>query len=85
MEDLVSYLDEIVGPPVADFEKNPTSVRHAFLACVAAYHSVDYLTFPKKPRGERQELGTASADFKLVDDVAHAFKHVVSGNPAAGD
>jgi hypothetical protein len=82
MEDLVRYLDEIAEPTVAEFEKNPTSVRHAFLACVALFHSVDYLAFPESGRAFRQEFGKASPDFKLVDDVAHAFKHVVSGNRA---
>jgi hypothetical protein len=82
MEDLVRYLDEIVEPTIMDFEKNPTSVRHAFLACVALFHSVDYLAYPESGRTLRQEFGKASPDFKLVDDVAHAFKHVVSGNRA---
>jgi hypothetical protein len=90
MEDLVRYyLDEIVEPTIAEFERNPTSVRHAFLACVATYHSLDYLTYDeikrKTPKGEvgnlRHLFGKESADFKLVDDVAHAFKHVVAGNP----
>jgi hypothetical protein len=82
MEDFERYLDEIAAPTVADFEKNPTSVRLAFLACVALFHSIDYLAFPKSGRAFRQEFGTASPDFKMVDDVAHAFKHVVSGNRA---
>ena len=81
MEDLERYLNEIVDPVVADFGRNRTSVRHAFVACVVTFHSVDYLTFPRKSRIKREEFGAASADFALVDDVAHAFKHVVSGNP----
>jgi len=44
--------------------------------------SVDYLAFPESGRAFRQEFGKASPDFRLVDDVAHAFKHVVSGNRA---
>jgi hypothetical protein len=43
---------------------------------------VDYLAFPKKSRQFRLELGQRSEDFKLVDDVAHAFKHVCVGDPA---
>jgi hypothetical protein len=34
MEDLERYLKEMVQPTVDDFEANPTSRRHAFLACV---------------------------------------------------
>jgi hypothetical protein len=81
MENLIKYLDGIVEPTIDDFRSNPASVRHAFLACVAVFHSIDYLAFPRSGRGLRQELGNKSPDFKLVDDVAHAFKHVVAGNP----
>jgi hypothetical protein len=80
MEDLVRYLDEIVEPTIADFEQNPTSVRHAFLACVAVFHSIDYLAYPRKPQPLRQLFRRQSTDFALVDRVAHAFKHVTSGN-----
>lgn len=79
MEDLERYLDDVVDPTISDFEQNPTSVRHAFLACVATYHGVDYLAHPRKGVGIRQRFRTESRDFALVDDVAHAFKHVVVG------
>jgi len=82
MEDLRRYLDEFVEPTIADLEKNPASVRLAFLACVATFHSVDYLAHPRSPRGMRQQWKRASRAFKIVDDVAHAFKHVKSGNRA---
>jgi hypothetical protein len=77
MKDLVRYLDEIVDPTVQDLEANRT-VRHAFLACVAVFHAVDYRAYPRKSRGTRKSYGQASAEFALVDQVAHAFKHVVS-------
>jgi len=82
VEDLVRYLDEIVEPTISDFEQNPTSVRHAFLACVAAFHSIDYLAYPRKPQPLRQLFRRQSSDFALVDHVTHAFKHVASGNPS---
>jgi hypothetical protein len=49
---------------------------------------VDYLAYDKAGRKTRKGkvgnlrsiFGNLSSDFKLVDDVAHAFKHVVSGN-----
>jgi hypothetical protein len=81
MKDLVRYLDDIVEPTIEEFARNPLSIRHAFLACVATFHAVDYLAYPRASRGLRQEFGNASPDFKLVNHVAHAFKHVVSGNP----
>ena len=83
MEDLVRYLDEIVEPTINELQENPTSVRHAFLACVAVFHTIDYLAFPDKkaPRALRQKFGRKSPKFAMVDNVAHAFKHVVAGNP----
>jgi hypothetical protein len=82
MDDLVRYLDEIAEPTIADFEQDPTSVRRAFLACVAVFHSIDYLAYPRKPQPLRQLFRRQSTDFALVDRVAHAFKHVASGNPS---
>jgi hypothetical protein len=69
----VRYLDEIV--------EQPDSVRLAFLACVAVFHSVDYLAHPRASRGLRQRFRKQCPDFEKVDSVAHAFKHVVAGNP----
>jgi hypothetical protein len=80
MEDLERYLNDIVDPTINDFEAHPTSVRHAFLACVAVFHGIDYLAYPKKrPATLRQEFANRSPDFQLVDYVAHAFKHVSAG------
>ena len=76
MEDSDRYFEGIVKPTVAEFERNPTSVRHAFLACVAVFHSVDYRAFPQKGRSLRQKWRGESLDFALVDKLAHAFKHV---------
>lgn len=79
MEDLERYIQDIVEPTVKDFEVHPTSVRHAFLACVAVFHGVDYLAYPKKSANLRGKFGRQSPDFLLVDRVAHAFKHVSIG------
>jgi hypothetical protein len=83
MEDLERYLDEIVEPTIKDFEANPASRRHAFLACVATFHSVDYLAHPRKSQPLRQKFNEQSPAFALVDRVANAFKHVVSGHEAS--
>jgi len=81
MSDLAQYLEEIVEPTVRDFEANATSRLHAFLACVAACHRVDYLAWPNDPRTLRQKFDRQSAAFRIVNDVGHAFKHVVQGRP----
>jgi hypothetical protein len=75
------HLDDIVEPTINDFENNPTSVRHAFLACVATFHTVDYLAREagKSSAHLRQIYRSESQDFALIDDVAHAFKHVSVG------
>jgi hypothetical protein len=81
MEDMVRYIEEFVEPTIEDFQKNPTSVRHAFLAAVAVFHAIDYLAFPKKRSADlRQRFRKQSSEFAMVDDVAHAFKHVVVGD-----
>jgi hypothetical protein len=82
MEDLEQYLEEIIEPTIADFANNPASRRHAFLACVATFHGVDYLAHPRRPAPLRQKWQQRSEAFRIVDRVAHAFKHVVSGSPS---
>jgi hypothetical protein len=79
MTDLELYLQEIVEPTVKDFEQHPTSRRHAFLCCVAVCHGVDYLAYPKDPRALRQQFEHQSPDFKIANDVGHAFKRVIQG------
>ena len=85
MEDLRRYLRDFVDPAIADFERNPGSVRHAFTACVVTFHTVDYLAHPRQPAPLRQEWNRLSRAFATVDDIAHAFKHVKAGNPASPD
>jgi hypothetical protein len=81
MTDALRYIETIVEPTINDFKAHPTSVRHAFPACVATFHTVDYLTHPRSPATVRQKLRNESPDFRIVDDVAHAFKHMTAGNP----
>ncbi len=78
MNDLARYLEQIVEPTFEEFKKNPTSVRHAFLACVAIYHAIDRVRRP--PGNLRKEWGKKSLESKLVDVVAHHFKHVKSND-----
>lgn len=77
MQELQQYLDIIVEPTFRDFERNPKSIRHAYLACVAAYHAIDRASYPKKPGNLRKEWGK-TLEFAIVDMVAHRFKHMIS-------
>ena len=74
MEELREYLEAFVEPAVADFEKKLASVRHAFMACVVTFHSVDYLAHPRKLARLRQLWNGQSKAFAIVDNVAHAFE-----------
>jgi hypothetical protein len=75
------YVTEIVEPTISDFEANPTSVRHAFLACVVTFHSIDYLTYPKRSASRLKLFREKSPEFAMLDRIAHAFKHVETGHP----
>ena len=75
---LRTYLDEVVDPTFEDFRRNPRSIRHAFLACVATYHAIDRVK-PGHPGNLTYQWGK-TLEFKIVDMVAHQFKHVRSGD-----
>jgi hypothetical protein len=83
--DINHYMTEIVEPTIKEFAANQTSRRHAFLACVVTFHSIDYLTYPKKPRSRRASFGKKSPEFATVDRVAHAFKHGKTGHERNAD
>jgi hypothetical protein len=78
MDALTRYLTLIVEPTVEEFQRNPFSLRHCFLACAATYHSIDRVADvrKKRPANLRQVWGRQSMEFKLVDIVAHDFKHI---------
>ena len=80
--DARSYIFDIVVPTLADYERDKTSVRHGFLACVAAFHAVDYLSTDEVSSSSlRQKLRRECPSFVLIDRVAHAFKHAETGHP----
>jgi hypothetical protein len=72
------YFEQIVDPTIADFEANPTSVRHAFMAAVVVFHAIDYLD----ANSARKKFREDNADFALIDRIGHAFKHMQTGHPA---
>jgi hypothetical protein len=55
MNALQRYLKDVAEPAFRDFQQNPYSARHAYLACVAVYHSIDRVTYPKSPGNLRHE------------------------------
>lgn len=77
-ETALRYLKEIVDPTISELEADPTSVRRAFLACVATFHTIDYLL--DKTQNSREKFRNDSLAFATVDRVAHAFKHSKAGN-----
>jgi hypothetical protein len=77
MDDILGYLDLIVEPTFADYQRNPHSARHAFLACVAVFHCID--RFPN-PKNTRKAWGKKSIEFLVVDMFAHHLKHVKSSH-----
>jgi hypothetical protein len=80
MSVLARYIEEVVEPTFNDFEADPTP-RRAFLAAVAIFHAVDRAGEDSGRKGSgnlRKNWGDRSAEFKIVDVVAHKFKHVRS-------
>jgi hypothetical protein len=79
---LTRYIELIVEPTVEEFNRNSTSLRHAYLACVATFHAIDRAAemTNRRARDLRQVWGRQSQEFKLVDIVAHDFKHIRASN-----
>ena len=79
---LARYLEVIVDPTFDDFDDNRGSIRHAYLASVAIFHAVDRAAEEsgKSPASVRQRWCKESLEFKLVDVLAHHFKHVLSSD-----
>jgi hypothetical protein len=82
MKTLARYLEVIVDPTFDDFLGNSRSFRHAYLACVAIFHAVDRAAEERSVSSKklRQDWGRESLEFKLVDILAHHFKHVQSSD-----
>lgn len=82
MKTLARYLEIIVDPTFDDFDANRGSVRHAYLASVTIFHAVDRAAEEsgKRPAAVRQKWCRDSLEFKLVDVLAHHFKHVQSSD-----
>jgi hypothetical protein len=77
VNDLPSYLKLIVEPTFEEFKDDPTP-RRAFLTCLAIYHAIDRVSYPKSTSNLRKAWGKKSIEFKLVDIIAHHLEHVKS-------
>ena len=82
MKTLARYLEVIVDPTYDDFCSNSRSFRHAYLTCVAIFHAVDRAAEENGVSAARlrQIWCRESVEFKLVEILAHHFKHVRSSD-----
>jgi hypothetical protein len=72
------YMREFMEPTIKDLVQNRASKRHAFLACLATYHMIDYLCGKRRKAVLRGEYRAQSAAFAAVDRIAHGR---VDGQP----
>jgi hypothetical protein len=81
------YFRELVEPTIAEFEVNPASVRHAYAACMFAYHFADavaiHMVSTGAAAGIRDELGRIRGElaaltpcFRMVEGIAAVAKHL---------
>jgi len=75
MNDLAEYMELIVEPTFEEFKRNSGCVRHAYLACLVAYHAVDRAAYPEDARTLAAEWRSESLAFMLVEEVALHLKH----------
>ncbi len=73
--DALRYLTDIIEPTIKEYAADRTSLRRGFMTCVATFRIVDYLE-PGQARAMRRDC----PGFKVVDRVAHAFKHAATGH-----
>lgn len=74
------YMREIVEPTIKDMVANRSSRRHAFIACVVTFHTVDYLAGKRRKAILRAEYRRQSSAFAAIDRIAHAAKRKQSGD-----
>lgn len=72
------YLDHVAEPTVAELRAKPHSLRLLYLAAAVVFHSVDRAAYPNANRELRRTWRRACEAFKLVDMLAHDFKHMQS-------
>ncbi len=76
------YMREIVEPTITDLVQNRGSKRHAFLACVATYHTIDYLCGKRRKAVLRREFREQSSAFATLDRISNARSDPQTGAPS---
>ena len=76
MDDLSTYLRHIVDPTFEDWNRNPYSTRHAFLACLVVHHAIDRAAYPKSRGNMLKAWRKECLEFAVIEVVANQFKHV---------
>lgn len=69
------YLEEIVLPTVADYERDTQSRRLAYVACIVTYHMADYLKKAGVESLHRDMAENCDAAWSVVGAVANGAKH----------
>jgi hypothetical protein len=74
------YIRQIVEPTIKEMVANRSSMRHAFVACLATFHTLDYLAGNRRRAVVRGEYRRLSPAFAAIDRIAHA-----GGGKQSGD
>jgi hypothetical protein len=92
-----AYFHELVEPAIAEFEANPTSIRHAYAACMFAWHFADAVLVrtghgphaSRKAKGDALEairsciaaLANPPTAFGTIAGIANMVKHLEVTDP----
>ena len=72
------YIEEMVDPTFEEFGRNVNSPRHAFLACVAAFHAIDRAAESDETAALIEMWHNESFEFYVMDMICHHLKHTKS-------
>ncbi|GMV63184.1 MAG: hypothetical protein AMXMBFR74_23520 [Parvibaculum sp.] len=72
------YMREIVLPTLAEFREDRRTRRHAYLACIVAFHIKDHLKQAGEKHPEEKLRAVTGGAFDLVRSVCNGAKHVVA-------
>lgn len=75
---MAKYIEEMVDPTYEEFRRNENSPRHAFLACVAAFHAIDRAAGFQETAALIEKWHDESFEFYVMDMICHHLKHTKS-------
>jgi hypothetical protein len=87
----LNYFHELVEPTIVEFEKEPANKRHAYAACLFAYHFADAAAIHETPESDRsnpgklankigevrKRLADVAPEFRMVEGIATMVKHIM--------